>query len=130
MCENYARDVWNACNRDGAAFLRLAWAKTQNFLDIPEVWRAVCTVADELFAGLVINSRPVPLHNDVSQYAMPGKTAEWLVERAGVEFGMLRQKRACIDAACLRRRPVSRRWRERVESALIDSHGSLLEAAQ
>jgi hypothetical protein len=128
-CENYAHDVWNVCGRDGAAFLRLAWAATQKFLEIPEIWRAVSSVADELRAGLVINSRPVPWPG-VVQYAMPGHVAEWLMQQAGVEFGVLREEQRRIDAACLRRRPISKRWRERAAGAIVDSQNALLEAAQ
>lgn len=128
--ENLARDVWNACSRDGDAFLKFAWRATQKILDIPEVWRAVCLVADELFRGLVVNSKPVPLHGDVVQYAMPGPTAEYLAERAGCRFGMFREEHDCKVGACLRSRPISKRWRARVESALEAQGHALLEAAQ
>jgi hypothetical protein len=129
QCENYASDVWNLCNRDGDAFLRLAWAATEKFLDMPEIWQAVCAVADGLFSGLAINSRPVPWPG-VVQYAMPGHAAEYFMETAGVQFGVLREEQRRIDAACLRRRPISKRWRARVESALVDPEPAVLEAAQ
>jgi hypothetical protein len=130
MCENYSHDVWNTTGRDGGAFLRLAWVKTQNFLDMPEIWAAVSSVADELFHSLVINSRPHPFNGDVVQYAMPGHVAEYFMECAGCRFGMLREEQRCIDAASLRRRPISRQWRAKIEAALVDSEPALLEAAQ
>jgi hypothetical protein len=80
------------------AFLRLAWAKTQEFLEIPEIWRAVCAVSDGLFSGLAINSRPFPWKGDVFQYAMPGHVAEYFMATAGVTFGMLREEHSCAGA--------------------------------
>ena len=118
LCENYARDFWNASGCDGDAFLRMAWRMTQKFLDIPQIWRAVCAVEAALFSGYIWRESDDPRAGDITQFVLPGEEAERLMEALGCRFGMLREEHSCKDGACLRRRPISRRWQEKVAKGL------------
>jgi hypothetical protein len=108
--------VWAAAARDGDAFLRLAWGKAQKFLMIPEIWRAVCAVEAALFSGLIWAEPGDPRPGDSAQFVLSGEEASLLIEAAGVQFGCLREDHSCVGGACIRRRPLSRRFRDKLEA--------------
>jgi hypothetical protein len=98
-----AEVVRAATGRDGEAFLRMCWAKTQKILMRTDVWRAVCAVESALFSGLIWAEPGDPRAGDSVQFTLSGPEAERLIEAAGVKFGCLREDHSCVDGACIRR---------------------------
>jgi hypothetical protein len=86
-CERDARRTWACAGRDGQAMLRLAWARTQTLLEMPEVWKAVQAVEAALFSGLLWREPPDPGPGDEVSFAIEGADVEAIIEGTGLRFG-------------------------------------------
>jgi hypothetical protein len=119
-CERAARQTWACAGRNGEALLRLAWARTQTLLEMPEVWKAVEFIEGKLFSGILWRELPDPRPGDRAEFAIEGEQVEALIASTDLRFGQFWQEHRC-SPSCVRARPISKAFRKTVEQWTSES---------